>query len=118
MLWSAAPAVFLRIPDLLVWIQELLAPPEEYGDPGDIYGMAQLFSGGRRMKITVWLDEYIHGAPAFALGAAPHVLLGLGACLLAARRGRPETGRMVVRLLAVVLVPVYGVRPCSSWRTP
>ncbi|MBG0827221.1 hypothetical protein HS041_05535 [Planomonospora sp. ID67723] len=42
--WSAAPAVCPWILDLLAWIQELLAPPEEYGDSDDIHGMVQLFS--------------------------------------------------------------------------
>ncbi|MFB9879312.1 hypothetical protein ACFFMN_15300 [Planobispora siamensis] len=107
LLWAVAPAVHS-------WIQDLLTPPEdppeEYGESGVIYGMVQLFSGGRILKIAALLED-IHDTPAFALGVAPYVLLGLGACLLAARRGRPGPGRVVTRFLPAVLVLVYCARP-------
>ncbi|MFB9895702.1 hypothetical protein [Planobispora takensis] len=113
LLWAVAPAVHSWILELHSWIRDLLTPPEEYGEYGEsgvIYGMVQLFSGGRILKIAALLED-IHDIPIFALGVAPYVLLSLGACLLAARRGRPGPGRVVTRFLPAVLVLVYCARP-------
>ncbi|MBG0819360.1 hypothetical protein HS048_01095 [Planomonospora sp. ID91781] len=106
LLWAAVPAAYLG------WLemQALLTPPtppvppEEYD--GNIYGMVQLFSGGRLLKILI-LIRYVQFTG--ILGVAPYVLLGLGMCLLGARLGRPRTGRVAAGLLAAVLVPMYSL---------
>ncbi|MFC4058548.1 hypothetical protein ACFOWE_09600 [Planomonospora corallina] len=114
-LCSVAPAAYLWIGEVLVW----MGPPREdvggeaYGD-SVVYGMVGLYSGGGLLKASILL-EHVHGSPALALGAVPYVLLGLGACLLAARLGRPRAGRVTAGVLAAALALVYSLRPalCS-----
>jgi hypothetical protein len=108
-LWAAVPAVCPWARELLTRMGPYRGDEEAYGD--FIYGMVRLYSGGDLLAPVGWLNRYVHDSPALALGAAPYVLLGLGACLLAARLGRPGTGRTVAGLLAAVLALVYALRP-------
>ncbi|GGL37183.1 hypothetical protein [Planomonospora parontospora] len=73
--------------------------------------MVRLYSGGDLLAPVGWANRYVHDSPALALGAAPYVLLGFGACLLTARSGRPRAGRTVAGLLAAALALVYALRP-------
>ncbi|GGL25263.1 hypothetical protein GCM10014719_28630 [Planomonospora parontospora subsp. antibiotica] len=106
LLWATAPVAYL------VWLelQELLTPPTPPAPPGeydgDIYGMVQLFSGGRLLKALVLIRQVQFTG---IFGVAPYVLLGLGMRLLGARLGRPRTGRVAAGLLAAVLVPMYSL---------
>ncbi|MBG0814071.1 hypothetical protein [Planomonospora sp. ID82291] len=104
-LWAVVPAVHPGYAE----IRERLSPALEYGDSA-VYGMVLTYPGDGYLTAGR-LSRYIHDGPAFALGAAPYVLLGLGACVLAARLGGPKAGRMLAGLLAVVLVMVYALRP-------
>ncbi|MDF5751148.1 hypothetical protein [Spongiactinospora sp. TRM90649] len=103
LLWAAVPAAYL----IFLETQEPLtpqAPPGEYD--GQLYGMVQLFSGGRLLKVLV-LIRHVQFTGIF--GVVPYVLLGLGMCLLGAQLGRPRTGRIVAGLLAAALVPMYSL---------
>ncbi len=116
MLWVAA-LLWAAVPVVYPWVRELLTRMGPYRDDGEaygdsvIYGMVRLYSGGDLLAPAGWVNRYVHDSPALALGAAPYVLFGLGVCLLAARLGRPGTGRTVAGLLAAVLSLVYALRP-------